>query len=123
MEDLARKLGRRIRQLRKARGFTQAALAERLDISENYLGSLERGNRYLSLQLVERIAGAFGVPVLELFRFPKEIFQPPSEKTRLRKYEEATYKLEGIICERSAEEVELIVDLAKRIFQAKGRQQ
>ncbi len=123
MADLERKLGRRIRELRRARGLTQAALAERLDISENYLGSLERGDRSPSLQLVETIADAFGVPVLDLFRFPEEIFQPPSEKRRPRKYEEATYKLEAIIRERSAEEVELIVDLAKRIFQTKGRRQ
>ena len=122
MADLGRKLGRHIRELRRARRLTQAALAERLDISENYLGALERGGRSPSLQLVQTIADAFAVPVLELFRFPEEIFQPPSEKRRPRKYEEAAYKLQGIIRERSAEEVELLVDLAKRIFQTKGRQ-
>jgi len=121
--DLARKLGRRIRELRRARGLTQAALAERLDITENYLGVLERGDRYPSLQLVETIAVVFDMPVFEVFRFPDEIFQSPSEKRRLRRYEEATYKLEGIIRERSPEEVELIVDVAQRIFQGVRRQQ
>ena len=112
MGDLARKLGRRIRELRKARGLTQAALAERLDISENYMGSLERGTRHPSLQLVETIAQTLGVQVVELFQFPGEGALPPS-------YEGATQKLEYVIRERSEEEVGLIVDIAKRIFQGK----
>jgi len=73
--------------------------------------------------LVETIAVVFDMPVFEVFRFPDEIFQSPSEKRGLRRYEEATYKLEGIIRERSAEEVELIVDVAQRIFQGVRRQQ
>lgn len=108
MADLARKVGRRIRELRRARGLTQATLAERLDISENYRGGLERGNRFPSLQLLETLADAFGVPVFELFRFPEEMLLLPSQKKRVREYNEATYTLEGIIRERSAEEIELM---------------
>ena len=112
MADLARRLGRRIRELRKARGLTLAALAERLDISENYLGSLERGTRHPSLQLVEAIAQTLGVRVMELFQFPEEGAFP-------QRYEGAKQKLEYVIGERSEEEVELIVDIAKRIFKGK----
>ncbi len=47
-------IGRRIQACRKARGFTQEELAERIDLSRNYLSAVERGINQLSLdKLIE----------------------------------------------------------------------
>lgn len=47
-----RALGLRIRARRKELGLTQAALAERVELSQNYIGDLERGDRIASLRTI-----------------------------------------------------------------------
>ncbi len=39
-------LGQRIREQRKEKGWTIEQFAERVDLSANYVGDLERGNLY-----------------------------------------------------------------------------
>lgn len=43
------KMGTRIRQLRKAKGWSQDALARKCGISLNFLGHIERGTRKMSM--------------------------------------------------------------------------
>lgn len=43
-------LGQKIRQLRNMHHFSQADLAERIDVSTNYIGQIERGDRKPSLE-------------------------------------------------------------------------
>lgn len=62
--------GRRIRELRKARGLTQRALAERSGVAEKYLSDIERGQVNVSLALIARLADGLGVPAKELFPEP-----------------------------------------------------
>ena len=59
--------GRRVRELRKARGLSQEALALACDLDRTYIGGVERGERNVSLVNIEKIAGALDVPVSELF--------------------------------------------------------
>ena len=59
--------GRRIRELRKAKGLSQEALALACDLDRTYIGGVERGERNVSLVNIEKIAGALDVPVSELF--------------------------------------------------------
>jgi transcriptional regulator with XRE-family HTH domain len=66
---LRRELGERIRQLRKAAGLTQAELAERADMDYKYLGGVERGERNITIDNVERIAKGFGIEPYQLFLF------------------------------------------------------
>jgi len=66
---LQEKLGSKIRELRKRRKITQASLAEKTDLSDNFIGLLERGKTSPSLESLEKIARALKVPVRELFEF------------------------------------------------------
>ena len=51
---LSEKIGKRIQACRKAKGLTQEQLAERIDLSRNYLSAVERGVNQISLgKLVE----------------------------------------------------------------------
>ena len=57
--DLARR--------RADRGWSQAALAERLGVSRQTVISIERGRFDPSLPLAFRIAAVFGVPIEQIF--------------------------------------------------------
>lgn len=40
-----------LKDLRKAAGFTQAELAERMSVGQSYLSKIERGERYIDVLL------------------------------------------------------------------------
>ena len=54
-------VGSRVRQLRSERGFSQAALAQMLEISPSYLNQIEHDVRPLTVPVLLRITEAFGV--------------------------------------------------------------
>ncbi|MDE7312195.1 MAG: helix-turn-helix domain-containing protein [Eubacterium sp.] len=49
------KVGARIRQIRKAKGWSQEELAKKCGISMNFMGHIERGTRKMSLDTFARI--------------------------------------------------------------------
>jgi putative transcriptional regulator len=57
----------RIRELRAARGWSQAALAEQLDVSRQTVIALESRRFDPSLPLAFRIARLFGLRIEEVF--------------------------------------------------------
>ena len=58
-----KKLGERIREERLKRNLTQAQLAEAVDISDTYMGAIERGERSLTLDTLVRLVNRLGVTV------------------------------------------------------------
>ena len=58
-----KRLGERIREERLKLRLTQAQLAEAVDISDTYMGSIERGERSLTLDTLVRLVGRLGVTV------------------------------------------------------------
>lgn len=58
-----KQLGARIREERLHLRLTQAQLAEAIDISDTYMGAIERGERGLSLDTLVLLAGRLGVTV------------------------------------------------------------
>lgn len=59
--------GRVIRRLRTEKGIGQDRLAEISGLHRTYVGSIERGERNLSLANIERLAQSLGVTLAELF--------------------------------------------------------
>jgi transcriptional regulator with XRE-family HTH domain len=59
-----------LKEKRRKCGFTQAQLAEKVDVSTHHIGMLEIARNYPTLELVERIAGALDIEVYELFVDP-----------------------------------------------------
>jgi transcriptional regulator with XRE-family HTH domain len=59
-------MGRRVRAFRKLKGYTQQELADSVGISLAVLGAVERGNRRLEDQILNKIADVLGVAVDEL---------------------------------------------------------
>ncbi len=58
-----KKLGKRIREERLRLNLTQAQLAEAIDISDTYMGAIERGERSLTLDTLVRLVNRLGVTV------------------------------------------------------------
>ncbi|MEK3880701.1 helix-turn-helix domain-containing protein [Paenibacillus sp. FSL M7-0420] len=70
--NLPESVGNRIRELRKAKGWTQEQLAEAASLHYSYIGGVERGDRNISLETLEKIIAAFHIPAEEIFRFEDE---------------------------------------------------
>ncbi len=60
------RMGKRIRELRKAKGWSQDALAKRCGISMSFLGHIERGTRIMSLETFVGICSALDAGADEL---------------------------------------------------------
>lgn len=58
----------RVRELREARGWSQAQLGERLDVSRQTVNAIETGKYAPSLPLAFRIARLFGAPIESIFQ-------------------------------------------------------
>lgn len=66
--QLQKIVGQRLREQRQALGLSQEAMAERLGYHRTFLGSVERGERNLTLASVEQLAASLGVAPLDLLR-------------------------------------------------------
>ncbi|MCV7419315.1 helix-turn-helix transcriptional regulator [Mycobacterium yunnanensis] len=64
--QLQRVVGRNLRRIRLDRDFSQEAFANHMGVHRTYLGSVERGERNLTLQTLEKIADFLGVDPRDL---------------------------------------------------------
>lgn len=60
-------VGKRIRELRLERGFSQEAFAYEIGIDRSYFGGVERGERNIAALNLIKIAKALSVSVGDLF--------------------------------------------------------
>ena len=65
-EDIRVRFGRRLRELRHRRGWTQEETAEKLGLDRSYLADVERGNRNISLVNLDVIALGFDLTLSRL---------------------------------------------------------
>lgn len=66
--DICISLGKRIRELRKARGWRQIDLAEEAGINENYVSDLEHGRKEICLRTIQTVAHAFEMKTSDLLQ-------------------------------------------------------
>lgn len=67
VEDLRRRVARRLIDLRTARGWSQEELGAKAGLSYKFIGEVERSQKSPSLDSLGRIADGLGVDILELF--------------------------------------------------------
>lgn len=61
------KFGKRLKFIRRDNGLTQLELAEILDMSPNFIGMIERGERNTAVENVFKIARALNIKPSNLF--------------------------------------------------------
>ena len=66
--DICIRLGRKIRELRRERGWRQIDLAAHAELSKTHINELEAGKREIGLRALERLAEALDVKVSDLMK-------------------------------------------------------
>ncbi|WP_066558853.1 helix-turn-helix domain-containing protein [Croceicoccus bisphenolivorans] len=64
--DICTRLGKNVRRLREAKGWSQEDYADRAGIHRTYVSDIERGRRNPTVTVVEKLAGPLGVRTGEL---------------------------------------------------------
>ena len=67
MSEIAKIVGQRIRSYRLQMGVSQERIAELSGCHPTYIGQVERGEKNATLESIEKIAVALGVPLSKLF--------------------------------------------------------
>lgn len=64
---ILKKLGERIKQLRKEANISQEKLAELASLDRTYINSVENGRRNISIINIDKIANAFNISLSDFF--------------------------------------------------------
>ena len=72
---------KRLRQIRLSKGLSQEALADLAGLHRTYVGSVERGERNVSIDNMERLAKALEVDIFELLREQRHELPPRQESS------------------------------------------
>ena len=66
VSDARKVFASRLRQIRQVKGLSQEDLADRAGLHRTYVGSVERGERNISIDNIERLAKALEIDIIEL---------------------------------------------------------
>lgn len=80
---LLKKVGRRVRDLRKQAGLSQEQLGEIAGFHFSYIGGVERAEKNITLVNLQKIADALNVPIIELFAYTSHNNLQVNEKDEL----------------------------------------
>lgn len=67
-EIVRRKIGQAIRAYRTAQEISQEQLAEQANMTRNYVGMIERGEKNISVVMLYRFSKALKVPLADIIR-------------------------------------------------------
>ncbi len=65
--EIKKKFGIQVKKFRLERGLSQEALAHQADLDRTYIPSIEKGERNVSITVIEKIAKALKVKITDLF--------------------------------------------------------
>jgi len=86
-KELRAVFGENIRKFRSKRGWNQLLLAEKLDISANFLSEIETGKGWVSPLTLVKLANTLEIEVFELFSpVPHETTQDKSEAEKMKRF-------------------------------------
>lgn len=66
-------IGKRIKELREYRGYSQESFANLCGLNRTYISGIESGRRNVSIENIEKIAKGLEVDIVELFKFSKPL--------------------------------------------------
>lgn len=65
--DIKQKFWLKVKQIRKEQGISQEKLAEKSRLHRTYIWMIERGERNVTIENIEKVAKALGVSIQDLF--------------------------------------------------------
>ncbi len=98
-------VGKRIKELRRAKRMTQEELAEKTNISAKYLSSIERGLENPTFDTIIKLAYALDVEVSELFNYSQHL---PADE--LREY------IMGLLNQSDEKKLRLAAKILKALY-------
>ncbi|KAF6577570.1 transcriptional regulator [Paenibacillus polymyxa] len=105
-------VGERIRAIRKSKNYTQEQLGEKVGLPQPYIGGIERGERNISLETLERILEALETSPDQFFRFYNDKYFSEEERDRERILE----SLSELLSKRSVYDIQMIQQLAHNVL-------
>jgi len=72
MDSVTVKFGKRLKQLRKQNNLSQEQLSFKTGLHRNYICDVERGNRNISIEAIQKLANGLNVDITELFKFEEK---------------------------------------------------
>ncbi|MEW6606900.1 MAG: helix-turn-helix transcriptional regulator [bacterium] len=107
MDEIKLQLGAQIRNLRKLLGYTQAQLAELTDLSDNFIGQIERGERTPTIQTLKKFADALNIKIEDFFHFPDE---------KLDERDKILSEFITYLKNKDIRTIQLIIEITKKII-------
>ena len=74
--DIRKRFGKRIKELRQARGLTHEALAHLVNLDTNCISGIEKGEWDISIEIIQKLSIAFQINISALFE-GLELFEVP----------------------------------------------
>lgn len=103
-------VGERVRYLRKNRGLTQEQLGEIVGLPQSYIGGIERGEKNISLETLERVIKALNINL-------DDVFEPIENKNKFEK-EKLIDLISLKLIQRDLDEIEIIKKLISGVLEA-----
>lgn len=66
--DIRKKFGKKVKELRQAKGLSQEGLAHLAELDRTYIPSIEKGERNVSIEVIHKLSVAFGIKISELLK-------------------------------------------------------
>ena len=74
--DVRKRFGKRIKELRQARGLSHEALARLAELDTNFVSGIEKGEGDISIEIIQKLSIAFKIKISDLFE-GLELFEVP----------------------------------------------
>jgi transcriptional regulator with XRE-family HTH domain len=74
--EIRKRFGKRIKELRQARGLSQKELARLLKQDANWIAGIEKGEDDISIEMIQKLSIAFQINISALFE-GLELFEVP----------------------------------------------
>ncbi|WCF08285.1 helix-turn-helix domain-containing protein [Paenibacillus thiaminolyticus] len=105
-------IGERLRYLRKKNNLTQEELAEKAGLNPSYIGSVERGERNISIETLEKLIHGLNVTPTEMFQLHEmDVLSSNLEDAQLLEV------VNSLLYSRTLEEKKLIYRIIKDVLE------
>ncbi|KAB0443981.1 helix-turn-helix domain-containing protein [Lysinibacillus fusiformis] len=111
MESLVKLVGSNIKEIRKLKKLTQEELAEKCGLQTSYLAGVERGDRNITIQTLEKIIEGLEEVPSNIFKFDTINFD-----NKYFEKKELIMILQNLLEDRSEAQVRLVLSIANEIF-------